>query len=427
MIVFVLVLAGFLLRIYNLENWASFDYDQKIASWWIKSLLVDHKFSLVGQEVSLGGIFIGPFYYYFLAPFYWLSKLDPIAGNIAVSLVSIFTLILIYKVGTLMFNPKVGIIALFLYAFSSQVNFYDRTTAPSNLLMILSLLTVYFLIEKREHLMKWLGLGIIGGISFSVHPTAMFLIPQTTLFLLIKKKINRFFLIVIILTVFGLLPLVIFDFRHEHMLSQRLFKVGAAVPDVKLLFNATTLAQMWLNFFNPLKIFWLEIISTFTGVFFLRWLIKIKADKTLWIIWVGIPLIILSIYSFHVPEYYFLPAIPLIIIFTAAFLVSLPRTICVSLMVLFGLTNLYVLGIFENKTSLFYKKQAVEYITSQSRNFDVWYDCDLGLNNGYDYLFYYFKNEPKSSGMDKYTIVSPAKRSSLPGQVFGNIKVIKNE
>ena len=66
---------GLFLRIYRLEELAGFDFDQEKAAFWIRDFLIHGKISLIGQEISTGGIFIGPLYFYLLSPFYFLLNM----------------------------------------------------------------------------------------------------------------------------------------------------------------------------------------------------------------------------------------------------------------------------------------------------------------------------------------------------------------
>ena len=75
MVLAIIIILGTILRAANLEKAAAFNYDQEVAAFWLKNLLVDHKFSLIGQEISVGGVYIAPFFYYLMAPFYALFNL----------------------------------------------------------------------------------------------------------------------------------------------------------------------------------------------------------------------------------------------------------------------------------------------------------------------------------------------------------------
>ena len=81
--------------------------------------------------------------------------------------------------------------------------------------------------------------------------------------------------------------------------------------------------------------------------------------------------------------------------------------------------------------SLVDKKAAVKFIVRNAgqRSFNYGFSGEMGFNTGFEYLFYYFKNQPSKQNEDlKYTIVVPA--DYLEKKVdfkAGNIGVIINE
>lgn len=428
--VFLIILAGFILRIYHLEKLAGMDFDQDIAAWWIKSFLIDHKFSLIGQEISIGGIYIAPLYFYFLSVFYFFFRMDPLAANIAVSLVSVLTMLLVYKIARLLFDRRTAIIALIIYAFSYQINFYDRTTAPSNLIMPLSLTVLYLILKKRSLL-----LAPVLGLTFSASPAAALLIPQA-LFFRFKQKLAVFAIILLFVS-----PLLFFDFRHDFMVTKRIFqvlfsgqrKVDNYFPPLKLFDNLLTLAQSFRQQIFFLKIedglinIILDIITGSLGlIFFLKSNFS-SFQKKIFLIWLLTPLIFFSFYPFHVPEYYFLPVFPITIIFFAAFLrKKFPDRALVFFFTLFILINCGQILISKYGFSMFYKKQAVKYIVSQAQDqpFKVDYDVWPGQGNGFKYLFYWAGREPSPQAKKRYIITVPENKNEDPGQIFGRVKVI---
>ena len=68
-------------RFYGFEEKHGFSWDQVDNAWAAKNILVEHKFPLVGMVAKQNsGFYIGPMYYYYVAFFYLLTNLDPIAS-----------------------------------------------------------------------------------------------------------------------------------------------------------------------------------------------------------------------------------------------------------------------------------------------------------------------------------------------------------
>jgi 4-amino-4-deoxy-L-arabinose transferase-like glycosyltransferase len=186
--VVLIILLGLFFRIWNLEYFAGFSYDQEVAAFWIRDFIINHKLSLIGQEISVGGVFIGPFFYYLMAPFYWLSNLYPLGGNIFMVAVSLLNMVMIYLFAKQIFSRSCALIALFLYSVHPGIITFDRTVAPSGMIILLSTTTAFILNKTRRASRDYLILGIILGLTFSVHPTVVLLIPITALYFLVKKR-----------------------------------------------------------------------------------------------------------------------------------------------------------------------------------------------------------------------------------------------
>lgn len=440
-VVLSIILLGFLLRIYHLRELAGFDYDAETAAWWIKSLIVDHKVSLIGQEISLGGIYAAPFYYFFLAPFFLVFRMDPIAENAAVSCLAVVTMLMVFIIGQKLFDYRVGLVSLCIYAISLQINSYDRTTSPSNPIMLVSLLVLFVILQAKQNWKHFLALGSLFGLSFSFIPTAPTLLATSGIYFgLAKRKIDWSRLV---LVMFGVLifvwPLLVFDARHDYLVSKRiktLFFAGTAGANflasmvLQLFTNFLTLSKIFIHLVIPFPNIDLSLFAMPLFILFVFWSLR-NSNRLVFASWVGTLFIILSLYPFHVPEYYFLPVVPVLVIFLAAGAVSkLPLKILGMLLFIFSATNTYFVLVNFNLGSLYYKERVIDYIVTQSRGlpFQVDYNVDFGQKNGFDYLFYVRGREPVQYEGSRYIIVIPPSRTSDPGQEFGSIKILnRNE
>lgn len=417
-----IILLGLALRIWQLEKRAVFDFDQEIAAWWVKGLLIDHKFSLIGQELSVGGVFSAPFFFYLLAPFYFLFNLNPIAGNVFVSLVSVATIVMVYKLGKTLFSKSVGLFAALLYAVHSGINLYDRVVAQSNLVMFVSVSVFYLLVQKNKRWWQYLLLGLALGLTFSVHPTAVLLIPIVLIYLGKRKELPWVVVPILLL----LLPLIIFDLRHHFLNLTNAISVlsgGASFSGVSLV------SHVWLEA-KLVLIYWAGLLASSgfwpirTACILLAVFVLIKTPSRLFRLFLLVPLVFLSLYPRHVPEFYLLLLTPVLIIYSVA---QLPKWFLVALVVanFFITLKNFSIPLFQN--GLYYKKQAVEYIINQSSGqpFSVYYSNDPGQGYGFSYLFYWYKAVPQDGTSRKFQIVVPAGREKGDGKLFGEIKVIE--
>src|SRR3989344_5298084 len=172
-IVFIL---PFFLRAYDMDNKYPFGWDQVDNAWAAKNLIVNHEFPLVGMVAKQNtGFSIGPAYYYFVAFFYWLTNLNPVASQYIALTTSIFTFFAIFFVAKKLFNFKVALIACFINSISSTGFSSDTVQWPVSFLPGISLLIFYFLYKLLKGEEKYIiFLALITGLAFHIHFTAVF-------------------------------------------------------------------------------------------------------------------------------------------------------------------------------------------------------------------------------------------------------------
>ncbi len=237
----IILIIGAYLRLYKIGDYLTFLGDEGRDVLIVKRLIVDHDFVLLGPTASVGGFFLGPMYYYFMAPFLWLWKLDPVGPAVMVALFGIATIYLIYRVGKDFFHPFVGIVAAALYAVSPLVIAYSRSSWNPNLVPFFSLLLIYFLwkfaVDKKYTSIFFIGL--ICGLGLQFHYLFSFLMIFTVLFLALdillltaKKKTLleklREYLSIGIVGIAGFVitfsPFILFELRHQFPNTQALIK-----------------------------------------------------------------------------------------------------------------------------------------------------------------------------------------------------------
>ena len=171
----ILILAAFL-RLYKIADYMTFLGDEGRDVLVAYNILHGH-LTLLGPTSSVGGFFLGPIYYYFMAPFLLLFNYDPVGPAVMVAFFGIATVWLLYRFCKDFFNSKIGFIAAFLYAISPLVVSYSRSSWNPNPLPFFSLLTLWVLfkgIEQRKLKLIFIS-GILLGICLQLHYLALFL------------------------------------------------------------------------------------------------------------------------------------------------------------------------------------------------------------------------------------------------------------
>ncbi len=236
-IIIILLLAAFL-RLYRIADYMTFLGDEGRDVLIVYEIL-HGKLTLLGPTASVGGFFLGPIYYYFMTPFLWLFNYNPVGPAIMVAFFGVATVWLIYKIATMFFNQKVGLISSFLYAISPVVIAYSRSSWNPNIVPFFSLLSLFFAYKAlNKKSLKWfLMCGIFLGIGLQLHYLILFLITIILVYVLISefilnKKENflkkvlgiiKNYLFILIGIIIGWIPFLAFEIRHGFQNIQSIF------------------------------------------------------------------------------------------------------------------------------------------------------------------------------------------------------------
>jgi hypothetical protein len=169
--IFLLILAlALFARTYKLTDLFIYGHEQDLQNWIVKDILINHHPRLIGQETSITGLFIGPFYYYLLVPFFYLLKMNPLVSYIPITIISISTLISLYFVTFKLYGKVPATIASLIYAVSPFIFFLDRWVVPTQLTLIWIVWFYFVLINYlRANLRVTPILIILIGFIWHIH------------------------------------------------------------------------------------------------------------------------------------------------------------------------------------------------------------------------------------------------------------------
>lgn len=223
-IVAILALASFL-RLYRISDYMTFLGDEGRDVLVAKGIL-EGNFTLLGPRASAGDFFLGPIYYYFISPFLWIFRFDPVGPAVMIALIGIATVLLIYITAKEFFGKTAAIMASSLYAVSPLVISYSRSSWNPNPMPFVSLLTLFLTYQaiKNPSWKLFISIGLLLGISLQLHYLATFLIVITGAFILIGslyqekviklKSLLRRYLQILLGFLIGFSPFLIFELRH---------------------------------------------------------------------------------------------------------------------------------------------------------------------------------------------------------------------
>ena len=333
LILLTILLAGAFLRLYKIADYMTFLGDEGRDVLVVKRMIVDHKFTLLGPTASVGGFFLGPIYYYFMLPFLFLWRLDPVGPAVMVALFGIATIYLVYRVGKDFFHPAVGFVAASLYAFSPVAIAYSRSSWNPNLVPFFSTLLVYHLwtlVTKKQKYTTFV-IGIILGIGLQLHYLFSFLGVVTLLWMVMHRRafsIGRELMNLVGGFLIGYAPFLAFELRHGFPNTQSIIKFLAAGSDTgvsgnfltiitdvvyrlfgRLLYRlpqpewwvrATPLAQLSWNIG-----IWTTLIGSLAAVFFTFKQKTLRVGTQLLLVWFVVIVTLFGFYQKNIYDYYF--------------------------------------------------------------------------------------------------------------------------
>ncbi|MBU3957127.1 glycosyltransferase family 39 protein [Patescibacteria group bacterium] len=223
-----IVLLAIFLRFYKINELHFFTYDQARDNLIAKRILVDHKWTLLGPQSSMRGVYLPPYYYYTLVPILWLSRLNPVGVDIYTALIGVLTVILVWYFCREVLGQIPALMTSALYATSPLiVELSHRAWNPNTqpLFILLSLFFWYRLwTTKKEKYLLFSSLSF--GYATNLHYGALCLLPIwlfAFFWFLVKSKKKRLILFsLLVLFLFGA-PLILFDLRHQFMLTKNIY------------------------------------------------------------------------------------------------------------------------------------------------------------------------------------------------------------
>ena len=230
-LIILIILLAASLRFFRIEALTTFSGDQGYDFLIVKRMIVDGKFTLLGPKIGpyneLGNLYLGPAYYYLIAPSLYFFKLNPLGPAIFTSLLSTLTVILIYVIGLNFFSKQTGILAGAFFAFNSLIINQSRASSNPHLMpffaTVLFFSTLQIVVKNSKNLIWPVSTGVSMAIIFQLHYMGVSVILASILFLLYGKKLKEF-LIVLLSFISGISPQIFFELRHEFFITNEIIK-----------------------------------------------------------------------------------------------------------------------------------------------------------------------------------------------------------
>jgi len=225
-LLFILLIASFT-RLYRIDEYMTFLGDEGRDVILVRRFLMYGDIMLIGPGTSIGNMYLGPLYYYFMAPALLLAGYSPVGPAVLVALLGIATVWLIWFTAREWFGRAAGMVAALLYALSPTVIIYSRSSWNPNIMPFFALLCMYGIWRVWKHKeYAWLpvvGVSLAGAMQS--HYLALLIVPSIGIIWLLSTvsairshSLNKRYIAMNLLALLSFIvlmsPLVIFDARH---------------------------------------------------------------------------------------------------------------------------------------------------------------------------------------------------------------------
>ncbi len=402
-----------------------FDADQEYLA--LKSdEILGGKLTLLGAPTSIGGMFIGPLYSYFVAAVMFIFKGNPLAINGLSAFWAALTIIALFFVGKRIFNASAGIFAAAAGLISSK--FLDIANIPP-LAIPLALVALIFLYITRfpKTPRRNLALGILAGLSLNLHFSGIFFLP-ILIFFGIAGLIGL---------LIPIIPLFAFELKHNFFIVKNTVSFLSSQPQAE---DATAIYHRLIVFINSLA----EIIRIPTGltaeifakiiaIIILIFCFRLTKNRILLTL-LYLPLVFFLVYPGHLLPYYAAISWGPFLLVLGAGLSKLwnfnpkLRPAIIILLAIFAALQFKSWSRPSDGHGLNKKLAALQYIklAAGGKPFYLSRTMYPTADFGYTYLIKYMDIRSSPAPIDPtYTLVSPADWHQIKSDItFGDIGIV---
>ena len=213
------------LRLYRIDGYLTFLGDEGRDVRVVRNILQGDP-AFIGPQTSIGNMYLGPLYYYMMAPFLLLWNFNPVGPAIMVALLGTLTIAFTWWVGRTWFSPLAGLIAAFFFSISPVAIIYSKSSWNPNPMPFFALLAFWSLYQvwQNRRFIYLLVLGVSIAFALQMHYLGLLLFPSLGLLWLVALKrywntkdrhsFVKFSLLGFLSFLLLMSPLLLFDIKH---------------------------------------------------------------------------------------------------------------------------------------------------------------------------------------------------------------------
>ncbi|MBI3342494.1 hypothetical protein HY024_05210 [Candidatus Curtissbacteria bacterium] len=420
-LLFILILNLYLKLPPTLNGFFAFTYDQGRDLLQVAKIVYDHTPTLIGPTTGLGGIFYGPWWYYFLSPILLLSGGNPQIVAIWFVLIGIATILTLFFFTKSQTSTKIAF-TIALIATLSRSWMLAPTIIWSTALTPILMIAAFYLLLKTYQKQTKINLFLLAALSFLVMDAEVPWGICWILFLILLALCKRTFLKRnFIFAIFGgfiiIFPRILFEIKHSFLMTNTVVAYLKNPPVYgereTFVFRLLDRIDIYFGLFsqsftqgNKAWAAFLLLAITILTAMLLKGGVKLFKKERLLITaaaFLAFSLLFFSFYKDRVWEYYLI-GLPITYILIISTLVKMGLedkttkiyTLVLGILILILNINFSVLKPFkitwlgDNAT---YRNQilAMDYIASQKpTNYSYFAYTPAFFDYPFDYLFYWY-------------------------------------
>lgn len=245
-ILFVILIASFF-RFYLFREFQYWSGDEEVLTATLRHIIWDRSPTLLVQNANLG-FGLGPFYHYFLTPFYFLTNFDLVKLQAIASVLGMVTTYLVYLGGQEIKGRKLGLIAAFLYASSFFISLFERRVFHLTLDPVIAALTFLSLAKVVRRDYRFIPmLAIPIGFSFHADASLMVLVMAIiTAWIHFRFPLrNKYFLYGLLILIIFIMPLSLAQIHYKGAV------VGPMINSLRRRWEGGKVLKLNLDIYQP--------------------------------------------------------------------------------------------------------------------------------------------------------------------------------
>lgn len=226
-VIFSILLLAFVLRVLWLPHNLFFGFEQGRDLLAVHAIVNLEDLRLIGPKTDVDGVFHGALSYYLLVPFFVITGGNPFLITIFLIVLNVLSVIFLYKAINLLIGRRVALLSSIFYALSYSSIIYARWLSNPNLIPTLTIAIFYSLVKARDNSRFLILAAFFWAVLFhlSLASATTLLVPIFLFIFLYRINVSiRVFIFSLISILVTFSPYVLFELRHNFILTQGLQK-----------------------------------------------------------------------------------------------------------------------------------------------------------------------------------------------------------